>query len=248
MTQTQPPPSQKPEKSTSSQDDPLSHLHKMSVTAGLGSGDYVAVNGGAVAALLLGLASALVLLEPFLLVIPLACAVVSFIAWRQIRNSNRTQTGKSLIAIGLLCALGFGGFVLVRQATEEMRTREDRMAIAGVVAQIGEKTRAGDYASLYELFSERFRSAVPRETFDERMSSIRESELYGKLTTTTWNNLVDFETDSTTGIRYATARIAFSVERAGQPIPVTLSMSRGDAGWKIEGMPEIFPPEPPAQQ
>ena len=226
----------------------MSHLHKMSTTAGLGSGDYVAVNGGAVAALLLGLASALVLLEPFLLVIPLACVVDSFMAWRQIRSSNNTQTGKSLIAIGLVCALGFGGFVLVRQATEEMRTREDRTAIAGVVSEIGDKTRAGDYPGLYDLFSDRFRSSVPLELFEERMASIRESDLYGKLTDTTWNGLVEFQTDSTTGIRYATARINFNVEKSEQPFPVTLAMSRSEAGWRVENIPEIFPPQQPPSQ
>ena len=188
------------------------------------------------------------LLEPFLLVIPLACVVVSFMAWRQIRSSNHTQTGKSLIAIGLVCALGFGGFVLARQATEEMRTREDRTAIAAVIAQIGEKTREGEFAGLYDLFSDRFRTSVPRELFDERMASIRQSDLYGKLTDTTWNGLVEFQTDSTTGIRYATARINFNVEKADQPFPVTLSMSRGDGGWRIENIPEIFPPEPAPRQ
>src|SRR5215218_496972 len=79
---------------TPGDDDPLSHLHKMSTTAGLGSGDYVAVNGAAVFSLLLGLASMLSMLEEILLIIPLACIIVSVIAWRQINHSNGTQTGK----------------------------------------------------------------------------------------------------------------------------------------------------------
>src|SRR6266496_4787827 len=71
-------------------DDPIAHLHKMSTTAGLGSGDYVAVNGAAVFALLLGIASALILFEDYLLVIPIACVIVSIVAWIQINHSNGT--------------------------------------------------------------------------------------------------------------------------------------------------------------
>src|SRR6185436_15279396 len=52
-------------------DDPLAHLHKMSTTAGLGSQEYVAVNGMAVFALVLGLASGFALFDRLFLVIPL---------------------------------------------------------------------------------------------------------------------------------------------------------------------------------
>src|SRR5688572_29594402 len=104
-------------------DDPLAHLHKMSTTAGLGSGEYVAVNGAAVFALLLGLASMLALLEEVLLVIPLTAVIVGIIAWRQINQSNGTQTGKGLVAIAMLFAVGFGGFVVARETTHGMRTR-----------------------------------------------------------------------------------------------------------------------------
>jgi len=240
MTETQPPPSP-----PTPQDDPLSHLHKMSTTAGLGSGDYVAVNGAAVATLLLGLASALVLLETFLLIIPLAALVVAVIAWRQIKNSNGTQTGKGLIAVGALCALGFGGFVVAREATAGMRTREDRAAIAMHITEIGEKVRAGEYDTLYGMFSDRFRQAVPRDVFDERFNSVRNSEIYGALQSTTWNGLAEFFTDPGTGARYAAVKIDFNVEKADRPFPVTLSLRKTEQGWVIETMPELFPPPPP---
>src|SRR5215212_4817149 len=85
-------------------DDPLAHLHKMSTTAGLGSGDYVAVNGTAVFALLVGLASALALMSEVLLILPLVAIVASVMAWQQIRNSNGTQTGKGLAIAAMVLA------------------------------------------------------------------------------------------------------------------------------------------------
>ena len=241
MTETQPPPSPSPSQ-TPAHDDALAHLHKMSTTAGLGSGDYVAVNGGAVATALLGLASALVLLEEFLLIIPLACVVVGIVAWRQIQNSNGTQTGKALIGIGLICALGFGGFVVAREATEGLRTREDRAAIAALITDIGEKTKAGQYQALYERTSEQFRQRVAREQFEQRLASVRQSDIYGKLQSTSWNGLAEFYNDPGTGDRFAAAKVEFNVEKADRPLPVTISLRKNDQGvWEIESMAELFP-------
>src|SRR5207249_5999139 len=109
MSQTQTDPSQTPPQ-TPADDEPLAHLHKMSTTAGLGSGDYVAVNGTAVFALMLGVASALALMTEVLLIIPLVCVIASVIAWGQIRHSNGTQTGKRLVIAALVLGLGLGGF------------------------------------------------------------------------------------------------------------------------------------------
>ena len=84
--------------------DPLSKLHKMSTTAGVASQQYVAVNTTAVVAALLGVASAMAMFSPLLLVIPVATVVVSIVAWRQIANSNGTETGKPLAVLGLVLA------------------------------------------------------------------------------------------------------------------------------------------------
>src|SRR4051794_23567765 len=54
--------------------------HRMSTTAGLGSGEYVAINGTAVFALILGFASLLCLFEEtILLVIPLVGIVAAIV-------------------------------------------------------------------------------------------------------------------------------------------------------------------------
>src|SRR5205085_1507862 len=65
------PPEPKPATDTEAP-DPLAALHKMSTTAGVASQQYVAVNGAAVLAALLGFASALTILSPVLLVVPAA--------------------------------------------------------------------------------------------------------------------------------------------------------------------------------
>ncbi|MEO6437481.1 MAG: hypothetical protein ABIP55_17185 [Tepidisphaeraceae bacterium] len=228
-------------------DDPLSHLHRMSTTAGLGSGDYVAVNAAAVAALLLGLASALVLLEEFLLVLPLAGIVVSILAWRQISNSSGTQTGKALIAVGLLCAVGFGGFVITREATEGMRTRKDRAAIAFLITEIGEKTKSGDFTGLYGRFSDRFQERVKPEEFARQLGYIRQSDLFGTLKSTTWNGLAEFQKDED-GNRYAAAKIDFNTEKTDRPFPATIALRKADKGWVVDAMPELFPAQQQPQQ
>src|SRR5438477_8310665 len=152
QTQTDPSQTQPP---APGDDDPLAHLHKMSTTAGLGSGDYVAVNGTAVFALLLGIASALALMTEVLLVLPLAGLVTAIIGLRQINHSNGTQTGKGLVVIAMVLALGLGGFVLGRWATEGWRTREDRKAIHQLIADFSAKVKADDVSGAYQLFSPR---------------------------------------------------------------------------------------------
>ena len=94
--------------------DPFLSLHKMSTTAGLGSADYVAINGTALATIILGIASAVVLFDNnLLLLIPLAAVVCGVLAFVQITQSNGTQTGKLLVVAGVLLALGFRRFCRV---------------------------------------------------------------------------------------------------------------------------------------
>ncbi len=227
-------------------DEPLAHLHKMSTTAGLGSGEYVAVNGAAVFALLLGLASMLALLEEVLLVIPLTAIVVGVIAWRQINQSNGTQTGKGLVAIALLLALGFGGFVVAKETTRGLRTRDDRAAIRRTITEFGEKIKANDMTGAYQMFSEGFRGAVTPELFNERLGYVRESELFGKLKDTEWNGLADFQSDPATGQRFAFTKLKMNLDKTVIDVEATLRKD-GDK-WVFETMQTFFPPPQRARQ
>src|SRR4051794_39838641 len=96
-----------PTQSNAPGDDPLSHLHKMSTTAGLGTTEYVAVNGMSIVALILGLASSLSLFANELLVIPVVAVILGIWALIQIKDSNGTQTGRFLAFFGMFCALLF---------------------------------------------------------------------------------------------------------------------------------------------
>ncbi|MEA2710680.1 MAG: hypothetical protein QOF78_3281 [Phycisphaerales bacterium] len=221
-------------------DDPLSHLHKMSTTAGLGSGEYVAVNGAAVFALILGLFSALTLFEEILLILPLTCIVVAIIAWRQINQSNGTQTGKSLVAVALACALGFGGFVVIKETTRGLRTRDDRAAINRAVIELGDKIKAGDMTGAYLMFSDNFRQTVDTERFNRQMNLVRESELLGKLKGTEWNGLAEFQNDAATGQRYAFTKVKMNLDKTTLDVETMLRKDKGR--WIFENMSTLFPP------
>ena len=92
-------------------DDPLARLHKMSTTAGLGVGEYVAINPMSVAALVVGLASAMAMLDPILLAIPVVALVLGLIAFRQIKKGGGTQKGYVLVALGVVASIAFAGIV-----------------------------------------------------------------------------------------------------------------------------------------
>ncbi len=241
MSQTQPQNAQ----AAATDDDPLSHLHKMSTTAGLGSGEYVAVNGAAVFALLLGLASALTLLVEVLIVLPIAAVIVSILAWRQIAASNGTQTGKGLIALALLTALGFGGFVVAREATEGIRTRNDRQAINSTLVEFGDKIKAGDFDGAFAYFSPRFAQNIPRATFDERIKMFREGPVYGKLKGAEGNGLVEFAKDPNSSTEFATTKINLTFEKAPAPISDAVTLRKEGNKWLIESLPILFPSPSP---
>jgi hypothetical protein len=251
MSQTQTDPTQtKPSPPTASgaaPDDPLSHLHKMSTTAGLGSGDYVAVNGTAVFALLVGLASALALMSEVLLILPLVAVVAACIAWSQIRHSNDTQTGKGLVIVAMVLALGFGGFVFGRWATEGIRTREDRKAIEELVKSLDGKLKAADLSGAYQLFGEHFVAANDLKKFTDRLTVLQ--GYYGKITKVDWNGLVEFQSEPVTGDRYAFTIVYVSFEKAPEPLKDNTTMHKTPDGWQIERMNELFPPpQQPGQQ
>jgi hypothetical protein len=224
-------------------DDPLAHLHKMSTTAGLGSGDYVAVNGTAVFALFLGLASALALMSETLLVIALAAIIVSIVAWQQIAHSNGTQTGKGLVILAMLLSLGFGGLVFGRWATEGYRTREDRKAIGQLFNDFGVKAKSNDVGGLYGLFSDRFMTTVDPKTFADRLKALR--DYFGGITGIEWNGLIEFQTNDTTGDTYGWTPLQVNFEKS--PLKDTVRLHKQSDGWRIDDMQQTFPPPQPAQ-
>src|SRR5215204_2886908 len=119
-------------------DDPLARLHKMSTTAGLGTTDYVAVNGWAIGALILGALSFLSLLANELLVLPALALVFAVVAFVKINDSNGTQTGKGLAIGGVLLAMVFVALVGGRLVIQIFGNRSDERAINSVIANLNQ--------------------------------------------------------------------------------------------------------------
>src|SRR5687768_2615927 len=90
-------------------DDPIASLHRMSTTAGVGSQEYVAINNVAIVAAILGLCTALGFLGPFFLILGLAGVICGFVALKEIRNSNGTQSGKLLAWLGVFLSVALAG-------------------------------------------------------------------------------------------------------------------------------------------
>ena len=226
-------------------DDPLSRLHKMSTTAGLGSGDYVAVNIVAVVAALLGVASLLAKLNNALLLIPLAGALCGIIALIQINHSNGTQTGRGLAIAGLVLSLAIGGFVIAQQAADYYRTQADQQEIASLVQDLGNQIKSKDFAKAYALFDGDFQERVPLDKFKTRLAyfeSAQAVELLGHMTGMEWNGLLQFDTDVKTGSQMAGGVGRMTFEKKGEPARQSMVFRKIGSKWKVDAMPDLFPP------
>src|SRR5438874_8696362 len=170
-------------------DDPLAKLHKMSTTAGVASQQYVAINTAAVLAASLGVASALSIFTSLLLIIPVAGLIVSIVAWRQIANSNGTETGKPLALVGLALSLLFGGGVLARDLIEAAHDRANARQMDASVQQLTAALKAGNYNAAYDLFAPAFQARVSPEEFAKKWTDVQVPSYYGPLQSLTWNGV-----------------------------------------------------------
>src|SRR4051812_46777174 len=230
-------------------DDPLSHLHKMSTTAGLGTTEYVAVNGMSIVALILGVASSLSLFANELLVIPVIAVILAIVAFFQIKDSNGTQTGKGLAALGLVLALGFVGLVGGRLAIQIWGNRSDETAVNNLISQFDQTLRAGKYDDAYKMFTAKFTSRVKQENFTDTWKHIVEgSKDYPGLSGIRSNGRMEFDSNNETGLR---AAVCMSIMEFGPKIPparIPFYFSKNpDGTWKIADIPDLFKPQQPPQ-
>jgi hypothetical protein len=222
-------------------DDPLGHLYKMSTTAGLGSQEYVAINTLAVLGVILGVASILAVMANVLLILPLAGFIFSAIAFIQIQRSNGTQTGKGLAVMGIVLSMGFIGFVGTRWATEDSRTSADRQAIARLINSLGQAVRDKKFEEAYALFTPRFQARINQQQFTQRFSPISENQLYGKLKSIETNGLANFESDPSTGGRFASATMIFHFDKISNVSAQIATFHETSGQWRFEDIPEYFP-------
>jgi hypothetical protein len=225
-------------------DDPLAKLHKMSTTAGVASQQYVAINTAAVVASLLGVASALALLSPLLLIIPAAGTVVACVAWRHIAGSNGTETGKSLAAVGLLLSLLLGGGIFGKEMADRVRARGDARQMQAIADQLTQRLKARDYDAAYGMFTTPFRQRVSLNQFKPRWESVQQS---GPLQSLTWNGVLPAY-ESLEGGQSMAGIISVAVSFADREGRFTFVFRKSGEAWQLDNIPELFPIERPQRR
>jgi len=240
MTQTNP--TALPEhRDPSADSESLLHLHKMSTTAGLGSGEYVAINITAVVAALFGVASMLALVNDILLVIPVVGAILSLVALAQIRNSNGTQTGMGLAIIGLLLSGGITIGLICTRIVVSIHRSQDQQAISSLCTNLGQLVTDKKYDQAYALFDGDFQDRVPANLFKIHLATIQESKFAPPIDQMTWNGMVLFQTDQGGS---DSAETVIKVHYKGSPAEerTAVWLHKTPDGWKFDNIPELFPP------
>jgi hypothetical protein len=218
-------------------DDPLSHLHKMSTTAGLGTTEYVAINPLAVATFFLGLASSLALLDNTLLAVPVLTVVIAIVALRQVVRSGGTQAGRGLAILGLVLALAFSGIVVARSLTHELRTRHDTEQIDQLVNQISQDLTQGKADAAYARFSGRFTALVSPQEFAGRFEQLKS---IAKLKSLKSNGRLNFRVDPDTGQTTATGMAITEFESGADRLEMYYRKDPSSGAWTIDAIPQFF--------
>jgi len=238
--------------------DPLAHLYKMSRTAGLGSGDYVAVNAVAVTSLVFGLAGALVIVDSLFIVLPLVGLILGIIAWRQVRHSSGTQTGGLMAGLAIILSVGFLGAKGGKETLQSIQLNTDKKEITRIIDVLGQNISAIDpnkpsetathLGSAYDLFDEAFKSRVSRQRFDLVWLESRSSPYFGPLSSIHSNGLLKFDTDPRSGDLICTS-IAIAEFPHGESPRWTMIFRQLNGKWYIDST-DVFPnaPAPQAQQ
>jgi hypothetical protein len=225
----------------SAEPDPLHNLYRMSRTAGLGSGDYVAINNTSVLAFLLGLAGVLALLSPMMVIVPVAALICGVLAQFQIRSSNGTQTGQAFAALGILLGLVFGGISAANSVRANIAKREDAREVAQAVKSLSDLISTGQYAQAYQaLFSDDFKEQFPEDVFTTRWENVKRST--GDIKSITWGGRAEFETVKGTNTRRGYTKALFNFDKMQEPSPVALVFVEQDGEWMLGRVGELFDP------
>jgi hypothetical protein len=234
----------------------LTHLPRMSTTAGVGTQEYVAVNPVAVFALLLGFASVLSIMDDSLLVVPLTSIILTIIALRQINQSNGTQTGRGIAQGGLFLAIAYGSFVMSGWVIDSYSRHEDRKDIALLCARFGEDLHERAFDDAYSLFSQRFQNRIDRQTFvrtfksmqDELTEEAKKKEGLGPINGAHWNGLIHFYSDPDSGMVTAQSIILLTFELSPNTYEKTAAFRKARDGWTFDDIFELFPQKKAAAQ
>jgi hypothetical protein len=232
--QNPPNPAENAAAATAGSPDPLANLYRMSRTAGLGTQEYVAINTMAVAAVLLGLASALAIVTPMLLIIPLAGIICAAVALWQISDSNGTQSGRGLAWTGIALSVILAGIALSREALTKWRMRNEERAVMRTVEEFGSVLSRGDFDAAYAMLGERIRERLPAEEFKANLAYRFGHRNHGKVLTMQSNGRVAWESDEERINRYATTLAIIKLEH-GMEDRQQMGFHKVQDQWKIEG-------------
>jgi hypothetical protein len=221
--------------------DPLHNLYRMSRTAGLGSGDYVAINNTAIAALVLGLASATALLWPVGLVVAGAAIVVGVLAMIQIRSSNGTQTGIGIAAGGILLALVLGGATAGKMLLSAAQHRRDEAKISELVKRLNDLIVAKQYGQAYQtLFSDSFKQTFTEAEFTRRWE--QNLPVMGEIRSIDWGKTAEIAEIRGTGEKRAVASSSVKFARFPDPATQPMGFVFHDGEWVIDQISQLFDP------
>ena len=223
--------------------DPFQQLHKMSTTAGVGAGDYVAINGTAVAAVLVGILSATVLFGlSALLVLPLIGVVLAVVAWVQIGRSNGTQAGRGLAVLAMLLSLGLGGYQGSRAISAAVRAARAEGAVVRLIRDFGQDIVHERYAQAYARCDATFRERVPPTMFEGAWRGVRDSKVLGTLAGIDWNGRLVFEVDPLTAEPAASGMVLVQFARSKEPGRTDMFFRQVNGTWQVDNVPQMFPP------
>jgi hypothetical protein len=211
----------------------------MSVTAGLGSGDYVAVNVTAVVAVLFGLASVLAALGYVLLIIPLVGIILALVALAQIRDSNGTQTGRGLALAGLILSGGISAAVIGYRGIEAIHYHADQQQIAALCQKFGQLVAQQQFDQAYELFSPQFQKRVALNPFKIHLTALQRGDVVPPMDAIAWNGRVRFQSDQE-GSQTALTMIRIHYKGSDQDDRQPALFRRSSAGWRIDELPMMF--------
>lgn len=230
--------------------DPLATLHKMSTTAGLGSQDYVAINPIAIVAVLLGLTSALVMINKIFAIIPAVGILCGIAAWVQIRRSSGTQTGLALAIVGILLSIALTAVAGVKDLSAYRQRAADRQEISALIDRFSSIVQSADenpdhWRDAYALFDQTFRQRETESSFVSRWKSLQNT--LGAIKSFHWNHgNISFDTDPATADLTGTAMVVIEFKNTKNPEGrYPMLFRKVGSTWQVDDFPVLFPQQPP---
>ena len=218
----------------------------MSRTAGLGSSDYTAVNIASVLSVLIGAASALSLITPVFLFLPVVGVVIAALAIVQLRKSGGTQTGLGLAILGLVLSIGLSGVTGLQALGGYRQSLNDTATLDGLIRDFGQRISTHDYDGAYKLMDARLQDQVSRPALESAFATLDRSPTTGSITAFRSNKLFSIDADPDSGARLAVGYAIVDTEKLngarGFRLEVRYRYSAGE--WKIYAIPLLLGAKP----